>query len=48
MATEKYVMGLFKSEDQAVAAIQDVKASSWPLIRTHSPIPSHKIPAALN
>ena len=48
MATEKYVMGLFKSEDQAVAAIQDIKASSWPLIRTHSPIPSHKIPAALN
>lgn len=46
MAT-KYVMGLFKQEDQAVAAIGELKASDWPLHRTHSPIPSHKISAAL-
>jgi len=42
MAT-KFVMGLFKREDQAVAAIRDLKQSEWPLLRTHSPIPSHKI-----
>ena len=46
MATS-YVMGLFKKENQAVAAIHDLKASSWPLHRTHSPIPSHKIRDAL-
>ena len=46
MAT-RYVMGLFKREDQAVAAIGELKASSWPLHRTHSPIPSHKISDAL-
>ena len=47
MAT-KYVMGMFKREDQAVAAIGELKASTWPLHRTHSPIPSHKIMDALN
>lgn len=47
MVTEKYVMGLFKNEDQAVAAIHDLKKSAWPLHRTHSPIPGHKIPEAL-
>ena len=46
MAT-KYVMGLFRREDQAAAAIGELKASSWPLHRTHSPIPSHKIAGAL-
>ena len=43
----KYVMGLFKNEDQAVSAIHELKNSVWPLHRTHSPIPSHKISAAL-
>ena len=42
-----YVMGLFKREDQVVEAIRDLKESSWPLHRTHSPIPSHKIQDAL-
>lgn len=46
MAT-KYVMGLFKREDQAVAAIGELKDSAWPLHRTHSPIPSHRIMSAL-
>ena len=36
----KYVMGLFKDEDQAVEAIHALKKSDWPLHRTHSPIPS--------
>jgi molybdopterin-containing oxidoreductase family membrane subunit len=43
----KYVMGLFKNEDQAVEAIHELKKSDWPLHRTHSPIPSHKITEAL-
>ena len=43
----KYVMGLFKNENQAVEAIHELKKSDWPLHRTHSPIPSHKIAAAL-
>ncbi|MFZ1199546.1 MAG: DUF3341 domain-containing protein [Desulfobacterales bacterium] len=47
MATDAYVMGVFKSEDQAVAAVRDLKHSAWQLIRTHSPIPSHKLAAAL-
>ncbi len=42
----KYVMGLFKNEDQTVAAIHELKKSDWPLHRTHSPIPSHKIAEA--
>ncbi len=46
MAT-RYVMGLFAGEDQAVAAIGDLRASAWPLHRAHSPIPSHRISAAL-
>jgi len=47
MATETYIMGIFGSEDQAVAAVHDLKESVWPLIRAHSPIPSHKFAEAL-
>ena len=44
---EAYLMGLFKDEDQAVAAIKNLADSSFRLERAHSPIPSHKIMAAL-
>ena len=47
MAIETYIMGLFKSEDQAVAAVHDLKETQWPLHRVHSPIPSHKVSQAL-
>ena len=47
MAIDKYLMGLFKNEDQAVAAIHDLKQSPWTVHRVHSPIPSHKISEAL-
>jgi len=47
MAIDKYIMGLFKSEDQAVAAVHDLKESKWTLHRIHSPIPSHKLSEAL-
>ncbi|MDP4726496.1 MAG: DUF3341 domain-containing protein [Desulfobacterales bacterium] len=47
MAIDKYIMGLFKSEDQAVAAVHGLKESQWTLHRVHSPIPSHKLSEAL-
>ncbi len=40
---EAYLMGLFKSEDQAVAAIKNLADSPFRFERAHSPIPSHKI-----
>ena len=48
MTAEHAVMALFRDEDQAVAAIGAIQDSPWPLRRVHSPIPSHKIAAALN
>jgi molybdopterin-containing oxidoreductase family membrane subunit len=47
MAIETYIMGLFKNEDRAVAAVNDLKKSQWTLHRVHSPIPSHKLSQAL-
>ena len=44
---EVSVMGLFADEDTAVAAIEEIGAADWRLERVHSPIPSHKIAAAL-
>jgi molybdopterin-containing oxidoreductase family membrane subunit len=48
MAIDTYIMGLFKREDQAVAAVHELKQTQWTLHRVHSPIPSHKISEALN
>jgi hypothetical protein len=48
MATETYVMGVFDSEDRAVAAVEAVNQSSWSVRRVHSPIPSHKLAAAMH
>jgi molybdopterin-containing oxidoreductase family membrane subunit len=48
MAESKaYLMGLFADEDQVVAAIRDLAASPFRFVRTHTPIPSRKIMAAL-
>lgn len=47
MSTECAVMGLFKDESQAVSAIEALKGSPWSLQSVHSPVPSHKISAAL-
>jgi molybdopterin-containing oxidoreductase family membrane subunit len=47
MATDTYVMGVFDNEDQAVSAVNDLKASTWPVKRVHSPIPSHKLAQAM-
>jgi molybdopterin-containing oxidoreductase family membrane subunit len=46
--TEAHVMGLFRSETQAVEAIKALRdGSPYRFKRAHSPIPSHKIMNAL-
>ena len=47
MPSKRHIMGLFKNEDAVVAAIQELKESSYQFIRVNSPIPSHKIMDAL-
>lgn len=48
------VMGLFRDEDAAAAAVKEMASpdgkgsSDWHLERVHSPIPSHKLAQALN
>lgn len=48
MQGKKYIMGLFKNEDQVVSTLAALKESAYNFQRVHSPIPSHKIMAALN
>jgi len=48
MGPERYLMGLFKDEDQVVSAVNELKASSYTFHRVNSPFPSHKIMDALN
>ena len=48
MGPERYLMGLFKDEDQVVTAVNELKASSYSFHRVNSPFPSHKIMDALN
>jgi molybdopterin-containing oxidoreductase family membrane subunit len=47
MSLERYIMGLFKDEDQVVDAINELKQTSYKFIRVNMPLPSHKIMAAL-
>jgi molybdopterin-containing oxidoreductase family membrane subunit len=47
MAGKKYIMGLFKNEDQVVSTLAALKESAFQFQRVHSPIPSHKIMDAL-
>lgn len=47
MEGKKYVMGLFKNEDQVVSTLAALKESDFKFQRVHSPIPSHKIMDAL-
>ena len=43
MADKRYLMGLFKDEHAAVAAIEAIGHSSFQVERVHSPIPSHRL-----
>ena len=47
MPPKRHIMGLFRSEDKVVAAINALKQSSYEFIRVNTPIPSHKIMDAL-
>ena len=47
MATKSHIMGFFKDEHQAAAAIQEMETSPWKVKRVHSPIPSHVLEKAL-
>jgi molybdopterin-containing oxidoreductase family membrane subunit len=47
MQGKKYIMGLFKNEDQVVSTLAALKDSTYQFQRVHSPIPSHKIMDAL-
>lgn len=47
MPRERHIMGLFKSEDGVVSAVDALKQSSYKFIRVNAPIPSHKIMDAL-
>jgi hypothetical protein len=47
MATEAWIMGLFKDDGEAARAILDLAPAGFSFRRAHSPIPSHKIMAAL-
>ncbi|MGD9044575.1 MAG: DUF3341 domain-containing protein [Desulfobacterales bacterium] len=48
MEGKKYIMGLFKDEDQVVTTLAALKESAYKFQRVNSPIPSHKIMAALD
>ena len=48
MADKKYIMGLFKNEDQVISALAALKETAYQFQRVHCPIPSHKIMAALD
>jgi len=48
MPGKKYIMGLFNDEDQVVSTLAGLKESAYQFQRVHSPIPSHKIMAALD
>lgn len=48
MPGKKFIMGIFNNEDQVVSTLAALKKTAYQFQRVHSPIPSHKIMAALN
>ena len=48
MQGKKYIMGLFKNEDQVVSTLAALKETAYKFQRVHSPIPSQKIMTALD
>jgi len=48
MPGKKFIMGIFTDEDQVVSTLAALKKTAYQFQRVHSPIPSHKIMAALN
>lgn len=48
MNSQRYIMGLFKTEDQVISAVGDLKETEYKFERVNMPFPSHKIMDALN
>ncbi len=48
MAADVQVMGIFKEEGRAKDAVTGLRSSAnWPIVRVHSPIPSHALAEAM-
>ncbi|UCH23208.1 MAG: DUF3341 domain-containing protein [Deltaproteobacteria bacterium] len=47
MQPKKYIMGLFRNEDQVVSAVHALEHSPYKIQRVNTPFPSHKILDAL-
>ena len=47
MAPERYVLGLFPSEETILSTIKAMAGRPWKIDRVHSPFPSHRILEAL-
>jgi molybdopterin-containing oxidoreductase family membrane subunit len=47
MQPKKYIMGLFRDEDQVVSTVEALKDSPFELQRVNTPFPNHKILDAL-
>lgn len=47
MDPQKYIMGIFKDEDQAASVVTELARSPYELQQVHSPIPSHKLSHAM-
>ena len=48
MNSQRYIMGLFKTEDQVISAVGELKETEYKFERVNMPFPSHKIMDALN
>ena len=47
MTDRQFVMGIFRNEGQAVAAVESLTDSPFRIEKVHSPIPSHRLSHAL-
>jgi hypothetical protein len=48
MGNDRYIMGLFPSENSAAAAVKGLAETPWRVERVHSPVPSHLLAKVLN
>jgi len=47
MTDKQFIMGIFRNEHQAVAAVESLTDSPYRIEKVHSPIPSHRLSHAL-
>lgn len=48
MTSERHIMGLFKTENQVITAVKELKETEYKFKRVNLPFPSHKIMDALD